>query len=83
VDFRSGREIWHFQTEHQVTGSPIVFEDSVYCGSVDGSMYCLDMRSGRKRWQFQTGGPITGAAAVSENRLYFGSLDHRVYALLT
>ncbi|MCH7567635.1 MAG: PQQ-binding-like beta-propeller repeat protein, partial [Nitrospirae bacterium] len=63
--------------------SPTIFEDSIFCGSVDGSMYCLDMRSGRKRWQFQTGGPITGTPTVSDNRIYFGSNDHRVYALLT
>jgi outer membrane protein assembly factor BamB len=65
-----------------VTGSPVVHEDSVYIGSVDGSLYCLDMRSGRKRWQFRTGGPITGTPVIANNVLYVGSNDHKVYALL-
>ena len=65
-----------------MTGSPIVHEDSVYVGSVDGSLYCIDMRSGRKRWQFHTGGPITGTPMIATGAVYVGSTDHKIYALL-
>jgi outer membrane protein assembly factor BamB len=82
VDARSARESWRFATEHQVTGSPVVYEDSVYVGSVDGSLYCIDMRSGRKRWQFSTAGPITGTPLIANGIVYIGSTDHKVYALL-
>ncbi len=80
---RHAREVWRFPTEHQVTGSPTVLGDSLYCGSVDGYLYCLDIRSGRLRWRFHTEGPITGSPAITDDRLYIGSNDHKVYALLT
>lgn len=66
-----------------MTGSPILQEDLLFCGSVDGAMYCLDYRTGRQRWKYTTGGPITGTPIIVDNTLYFGSTDHRVYALLT
>ena len=56
VDAGSSKEIWRFKTDHQVSGSPIVYRDSVYCGSADGNLYCLEYRTGRLRWKFTTGG---------------------------
>ena len=76
------RESWRYETDHQVTGSPIVHEGSVYCGSVDGSLYCLDFHSGRLRWRFHTSGSITGTPAVFKNTIIIGSMDHKVYALI-
>ncbi|NJD59654.1 MAG: pyrrolo-quinoline quinone, partial [Anaerolineae bacterium] len=57
------------------------YQDSVYCGSVDGSMYCLEFRSGRLRWKYQTKGPVTGNAVIANDVLYFGSNDHKIYAI--
>jgi outer membrane protein assembly factor BamB len=81
VDIRSAKEVWSFSTEHQVTGSPIIYEDSLYCGSVDGYLYCLEYRTGRLRWKFQTSGPITGTPIAMDGIVYVGSNDHRLYAL--
>jgi outer membrane protein assembly factor BamB len=47
-------------TGHQVTGSPVIYQDAVYCGSVDGVPLRLDYRTGKLRWKMATGGPITG-----------------------
>jgi outer membrane protein assembly factor BamB len=82
VDIHTAKEIWSFSTDNQVTSSPIAYQDSVYCGSVDGAMYCLEFRTGRLRWKYQTGGPITGTAAIANGVLYFGSNDHKVYAIV-
>ena len=74
------RELWHFKADHQVSGSPLVYKDSVYCGAADGSFYCLESRTGRLRWRYKTGGAITGSPIVYNDILYIGSCDHILYA---
>ncbi len=82
MDAQTGKEVWRFRTEHQVSGSPVIYKDSLYCGSVDGNLYCLEYRSGRERWKFKTEAAITGTPAVFDDIVYIGSTDHQVYALL-
>jgi outer membrane protein assembly factor BamB len=81
VDARTAKEVWRFRTENQVSGSPVVYKDSLYCGSVDGNLYCLEYRTGRLRWKFETQGAITGSPVVMDDIVYIGSTDHHVYAL--
>jgi outer membrane protein assembly factor BamB len=81
VDVRNAKEVWRFRTENQVSSSPVVYKDSIYCGSVDGSLYCLEYRSGRLRWKFESKAAITGSPVVLDDIVYFGSTDHHVYAL--
>jgi len=54
----------------------------VYCGSVDGNLYCIEYKSGRERWKFETGKPIIGSATVFDDIVYVGSTDHSLYAIL-
>jgi eukaryotic-like serine/threonine-protein kinase len=82
VEAQSGREVWRFRTDHQVSSSPVVYGESIYCGSVDGNLYCLEAKTGRQRWKFGTKGPVTGSPVVFDDIVYFGSNDHHVYALL-
>ena len=77
----TAKEVWRYATANQVTGSPTVFKDSLYCGSVDGNLYCMEYRTGRLRWKFETGGAITGSPIVYNDVLYVGSADHYLYAL--
>lgn len=37
VDKSSSREYWRFKCDHQVSGSPLIYKDSVYCGTTNGS----------------------------------------------
>jgi outer membrane protein assembly factor BamB len=82
VDIQTGREVWRFRTEHQVSSSPTIYGDALYCGSVDGNLYCLEHRTGRMRWKFETNAAITGSAVVFDDIVYVGATNHRVYALL-
>jgi outer membrane protein assembly factor BamB len=65
-----------------MSGSPIIHNDSLLCGSADGKLHCLEYRSGRLRWVFQAGGAITGTLATSNDTVFFGSADHLLYALV-
>ena len=80
VDGGNSRELWRFKADHQVSGSPAIYHDSLYFGDAAGSLYCVEIRNGRLRWKFQTGGPITAPPIVYNDVLYVGSSDHIVYA---
>jgi outer membrane protein assembly factor BamB len=82
VECANGKEIWRYKTDHQVPGSPAVYKDSIYCGSVDGFLHCIDIQNGRLRWKFKTGKAITGSPIIFNDILYIGSTDYIVYALL-
>jgi outer membrane protein assembly factor BamB len=82
VDVRNAKEIWRFKTSNQVNGSPIIYKDAAYVGSVDNNLYCIEIKNGRLRWKFETRGPITGTPCANDEILYFGSTDHFIYALM-
>jgi outer membrane protein assembly factor BamB len=82
VEARTAKEVWRFRADHQISGSPVIYKDSAYCGSADGYLYCLEYRTGRLRWKFKTQGAITSAPLVYDDIVYVGSADHVMYALL-
>ncbi len=53
--------------------SPIVVNNKVYVGALDGNMYCLDANTGSVQWKCTTQGPIYAAPAVVDNAVYFPS----------
>ena len=68
-------ELWNFETEGQISGSPNIIDDHLLIGSYDNFMYTLDAATGAKISQFETGYYINGAAAVSNKNLVFGGCD--------
>jgi outer membrane protein assembly factor BamB len=73
--------VWNYETEGQITSSPICAEGAVYFGSIDHHLYSLDAETGELRWRFKTGGPIPSSPTVEGNIVYFGSTDRYVYAV--
>ena len=61
--------------------SPSVWNDTVYFGSGDGSIYALNAKSGALKWKFQTGDVVHSSPAIADGILYIGSWDSYLYAL--
>ena len=74
-------KLWEFKTGGPVKSSPAVVAGSVYVGSLDQSLYCLDAKTGVKRWSFKTEGGVESSPLVLDGRVYFGSEDSYLYAL--
>jgi outer membrane protein assembly factor BamB len=53
--------------------SPIVVNDKVFVGALDGNMYCLNANNGDVIWVYATDGPIYAAPTVVDNAVYFPS----------
>ena len=72
---------WTFIAGGPVYSSPAYYKGSIYIGSDDSSLYCLDVLSGRKNWEFKTGGIIRCKPALRNNSVFFASDDGFLYSL--
>lgn len=72
---------WKYKTGGAVNSSPVVYNNTVYVGSDDNSLYALDADKWGLKWVFETGGKITNAPTVYMGNVYFSSRDLKVYAL--
>jgi outer membrane protein assembly factor BamB len=64
LNAESGAEMWRFSgVKDAIHTRPAVDRRSVYCGSADGHIYCVNRRDGTLRWSHDVGSAI-GAAPV-------------------
>ena len=49
--------LFSFQTEDDIKSSPVVAENTVFCGSSDGKLYAVDF-FGKLKWKFDAGNVI-------------------------
>lgn len=83
-DEKTGKEQWRYYTNGPIRHAPITDNNSIYVGSDDGQLYCLDS-SGKLRWKFRGGSsnrkviaheritsawPISTQPLLHENTLY-------------
>lgn len=61
--------------------SPAVVGNSVYFGSGDGNVYCLDAKNGALTWKFKTGDVVHASPAFADNTVFVGSWDSYFYAI--
>ncbi|MCW4009178.1 MAG: PQQ-binding-like beta-propeller repeat protein [Candidatus Bathyarchaeota archaeon] len=92
LDANTGDKVWEhnagglitnviFPVEWQPRSSPIIIGDKLYCGSLDGKVYCLNIADGSEAWTYATNGPIGGSPAYSNGVIYITSTDSYMYAL--
>ena len=62
-------------------GGPIVLEDVVYAGNVDGCMHAFSALDGAPLWNRCLEVPISSTPSIAGRLIYFGMLDGRVTAL--
>ena len=60
---------------------PVVKNNHLFIGGMDGRLYARDATSGAPIWNFATAGPIRHAPAASGNMVITGSYDGYTYAL--
>lgn len=55
IDTTSGAPRWQFTADGWVTGAPLVAGDTIYAGTMGGSVYALTL-DGQQRWRFTLDG---------------------------
>jgi outer membrane protein assembly factor BamB len=72
---------WGYEGWDVYVASPVIHEDRVLMGGIDGVVYALDLTTGAELWRFTTGGRIRSTPAVADGSVFVGSSDGAVYAL--
>jgi len=75
------QEVWSFECEDEIRGTPIIVNDVLYIGCYDNNLYALDARTGEFNWKFATEGGIPSRPAADGELVYVGSEDTRLYAV--
>jgi eukaryotic-like serine/threonine-protein kinase len=65
--------VWKYKTDRAVIAAPMVRNDTVFIGSLDGNMYALNATSGQLLWQFGTHHQIRNSAVLLDNIVCFES----------
>jgi outer membrane protein assembly factor BamB len=92
LDADTGEEIWKTSAggyfpysldpnEADYRSSPVVVGGNVYCGSLDGKVYCLSTSDGNVRWTYDTTSPIHGSPLYYDATVYITSTDGYLYAV--
>lgn len=78
----TGRTMWSRKLPSRSESSPLIFQDRLYFGSEDGTVYALDTANGDVKWTYKAGGAVKGAIAEDgDGRLFFGDYSGSVTAL--
>jgi outer membrane protein assembly factor BamB len=81
VEAKSGRELWHFDTQGIVRSTPAVAGGRVFFGSRDHHVYALDAKTGAPVWKHDTLREVTSSPLAAGNLLYVGSRSSDFLAL--
>ncbi|MGD8554361.1 MAG: serine/threonine-protein kinase [Anaerolineales bacterium] len=74
-------EVWSFECEDEVRGSPTIHNGILYMGCYDNNLYAHDAKTGEFRWKYATEGGIPTRPAINDNVVFIASEDHRLYAV--
>jgi outer membrane protein assembly factor BamB len=75
------QEVWSFECEDEIRGSPLVSKGVVYVGCYDNNLYALNAETGEFLWKFPTEGGIVAKPASDGELVYVASEDTRLYAV--
>ena len=64
---------WIFQTGGGIVATPVVRNDTLFIGSLDGNFYLIDIVTGTEIWNYTTDNEIRTTAALYNNIICFES----------
>lgn len=77
----TGAVKWKYRARRAVTSSPALFQNMVYFGSFDATLYAVNAENGWLSWKMWLNKPIVSSPYVKENYLYIGSADGMIYCI--
>ena len=77
----AGEVAWKADLGASPGGGPVVLEDVVYAGNVDGCMHTFSASDGAPLWNRCLEAPLSSTPSIAGRLIYFGMLDGRVTAL--
>jgi outer membrane protein assembly factor BamB len=81
VDRATGLALWVRDLAKPVVSEMAFYENRIYCGSADGSVYAIRTDTGAPVWAFATRGSVRGHVALFGDEVLVGSDDGALYAI--
>lgn len=88
IDMNNSKVEWTYDFEDKVSASPIIKDDILYVGDLDGDFYALNVSEDLKDdkhetiWEKNFSDGIKSTVAIDDNNnIYFGSNDGHFYSL--
>lgn len=75
------KPLWSFECEDEIRSSPLYENGSIYIGSYDNNLYCINAANGEFQWKYPTEGGIVGKPVIQDGTVFIGSEDKSVYAI--
>jgi outer membrane protein assembly factor BamB len=81
VELESGQQLWAFEADGALTGTPALSDGVLYFGALNNTFYAVDAEAGAELWSVPTEGWVWGGPLVQEGTIFFGDLAGKLYAL--
>lgn len=82
VDKVTGKLIWTYATDNQISGSANVWvsgsKAGIVVGSYDYYLHCIDPRTGKVIWKIETDNYVNGTPSIQDGKIVFGGCDGMV-----
>ncbi len=75
------KQVWSFQMQGAVDGSPIIYNGVIYVGSRNHHLYALDGKNQRELWRYDAGAPLRSTPTLHGDTLFFGDDDGTMHAV--
>ncbi len=71
----TGKKKWIFQTDGEIAGSAMIYNERVIFGSHDSFLYCLNKSDGSVVWKYQTEDRINCSPAIVDKYTFVAGCD--------
>lgn len=72
---------WTMNTDNGVWAKPLLYNDTLYFGSMDHFLYAVDAADGTIKWQLDLEGAVASSPVVYEDKLYIGSFARKLFEI--
>ena len=79
-DLRTGKSLWHYETEQLISGGPGAGDGLVVVGDLEGDVIALDAATGAEKWRAKVSSEVIAAPAIGNGLVFVRANDGRVSA---
>lgn len=79
-DLRTGKPVWHYDSELSLSGGPGAGDGLVVVGSLEGDVVALDAATGAEKWKAKVSNEVIAAPAIGNGLVFVRANDGRLTA---
>jgi outer membrane protein assembly factor BamB len=81
VDLEREEQVWEFEADGALVGTPALDEGVLYFGELNQALYAVSAETGEEIWRYEPQGWVWAGPLVHKDTVYFGDLSGQLHAL--